>query len=262
MSLIVLSGKPGSGKTILANNLKKYFDEAGKDSIIVSEPSVEEGTFNSSHDETQGRSEYKAKVHQAFAPDRIVIADGMNFIKGFRYELWCFARESACTFCCAFCDVDDDVAYERAKARYPDHKLRDLISRLEPPSEKNKWDRPLVIVKDPNDPKVLEAISQNITAKGTKLTPRKATNAVKAGAKVSGSSDRIINEFCKELVQVQNEVPPGSEITIMGAKFTLKKPLNSAEIKRAKRDFGNRLKSFSSDANIPQLFADSLSVLF
>lgn len=37
MPLIVLTGVPCSGKTTRANELKKYFEELGKDVIVVSE---------------------------------------------------------------------------------------------------------------------------------------------------------------------------------------------------------------------------------
>lgn len=263
MALVLLSGTPGSGKTTLAEHLKKVFTDAGYECEIVSEPSVEQGTFDSSRRETIGRSDYKSAIASATKPDRIVIADGMNFIKGYRYELWCIARETGVGFVCAYCQVEPEVAFERSKLRYPEDKLRSLISRLETPDEtKNKWDKPMVLVKDANDPAVWKRIMDLALAKSSKLAPKKATAVSSQGARVHESSDRIVNDFCQELLKMGNDIPIGVPITVMGATFTLKRPLEPAKLKRAKRDFCARVKTVSSSANIPQMFADSLSVLY
>lgn len=263
MALINLVGIPGSGKTLLANNLQPLFKELGYDCIIVSEPSVEDGSFSNSKRESQARSDFKASVRRELVPGRIVIADGMNFIKGLRYELYCFAREQNLGFCCAFCDVDPSVAKERSLSRYPPLVLNDLIGRMETPTEKNKWDKPLFVVKDANDKEMLNSIVQTALSKNTKLAPKKATaKAMGSSASLNDKIDREINEFCDELLQIQNTTPLGSKITICGASFILKKQLNSGQLKRARREFGDRAKTITDTSNIPQLFADSLEILF
>jgi protein KTI12 len=136
MALIVVSGLPGSGKTSLANNLKPIFEATGRECVIVPEPSVEEGTFSAGHLETQARSDYKAAVHRALLPERVTIADGMNFIKAVRYELFCFARELGIGFCCAFCSCSDENSLARSKAHYPEKVVPDQIGRMETPNEK------------------------------------------------------------------------------------------------------------------------------
>lgn len=122
MSLILLVGVPGSGKTTLANNLKKKFDEMKQDCAIVTEKGVEAGTFDSSNNERLGRSDFKAAVGRMLSLERVVICDGMNFIKGFRYEIFCLARENHLRWCVAFCDVDDETAFNRSKEKYPNEK--------------------------------------------------------------------------------------------------------------------------------------------
>lgn len=263
MALINLAGIPGSGKTLLANNLQPIFKKLGYDCVIVSEPSVENGAFASSKSETQARSDFKASVRRALSPEKIVIADGMNFIKGFRYELYCFAREQNLRFCCVFCDVDPSVAKQRSLSRYSEYVLNDLIGRMETPTEKNKWDKPLFIVKDANDNEMLDSIVKTALSKNTQLAPKKATaKAMGSSASINDKIDREVNEFCNELLKIQNTIPLGSRVNICGASFVLKKQLNSGQLKRAKREFGDRVKTITDSSNIPQLFADSLEILF
>jgi protein KTI12 len=151
MALVVIVGVPGAGKTTLANNLKPLFEATGRECVIVTEPQVEDGAWSAHHLEIAARSDFKASVHRALLPDRVTIADGMNFIKGLRYELYCFAREAGIGFCCAFCDVSTEIAIQRSKDRYPEDILNHLIGRMETPNEKQRWDRPLVIVNDANE---------------------------------------------------------------------------------------------------------------
>lgn len=263
MALVVLSGIPGSGKTRLANHLEKAFTAAGRECVIVHEPSVEDGAFSSSRRETSGRSDFKAAIRRQLSPEKVVIADGMNFIKGFRYELFGFAREVGIGFCCAFCDVPEDVARERSKSRYPEENLNDLIGRMERPSERNKWDRPLIIVKDADDVKVHEQIVSNALSRSSKLAPKKATSkAIGSSAQVNQQIDKDINEFCNEFLKTQAIVPLGSSLNICGAKIVLKKQITPAQLKRARRDFSARAKTIGDDVNVTQLFADSLDVYF
>ena len=43
-----------------------------------------------------------------------MILDSMNYIKGFRYELYCLARNSKTTICLVFCDTDVEIAQKIA----------------------------------------------------------------------------------------------------------------------------------------------------
>ena len=262
MALIVLSGIPGSGKTHLANNLKALFEKEHHECEIVHEPSVEDGAFSSTKLEIQGRSDFKAAVRRALSPEKVVIADGMNFIKGLRYELFCIAREQNLKYCVAFCDVDQDIARERIKDRYPEKNINDLFGRMETPNERNKWDKPLFVVKDANDQEIIESIKNCALSVTSRLSSKKAT------AKQMGNSvlvndriDKEINEFCNELLKVQANVPLGSKLSICGATYILKKQLNPGQLKRARREFADRAKTITDKSNIPQLFADSLQVL-
>lgn len=49
--------------------------------------------------EKSARGSLMSAVTRQLSPDRIVIFDGMNYIKGFRYQLYCAAREYKCRTC-------------------------------------------------------------------------------------------------------------------------------------------------------------------
>lgn len=52
-----------------------------------------------SHSEKPARGALFTAVQRALALDKIVILDSLNYIKGFRYQLYCAARESKVRIC-------------------------------------------------------------------------------------------------------------------------------------------------------------------
>ena len=72
----------------------------------------------------------------------------MNYIKGFRYELFCLARNSCTTIAVVFCDTDVEIAgklcsegnYENP---FPEVLFEDYASRMERPNPAQRWDKPL-----------------------------------------------------------------------------------------------------------------------
>jgi protein KTI12 len=96
----------------------------------------------------------------------IVIADGLNYIKGFRYELYCLARTASASYCCVWVGADAAVrtggqetgiskclllnSHRRKEFGkehgYEEKDLRDLYVRFEAPDDRNRWDSPLVRV--------------------------------------------------------------------------------------------------------------------
>ncbi|KIV97742.1 hypothetical protein PV10_01452 [Exophiala mesophila] len=55
--------------------------------------------YNSASREKTARAEEFSAIKRALSKDNIVIADGLNYIKGYRYQLWCEAKAAA-TRCC------------------------------------------------------------------------------------------------------------------------------------------------------------------
>lgn len=104
VQLILVSGYPSSGKTYRSNQLVDFFESKIK---AATEPHIRRLSVIRINDQTLGlprdvyreaRSEKDARaaeysaVKRDLGRDTIVVADGLNYIKGFRYQLYCEAK--------------------------------------------------------------------------------------------------------------------------------------------------------------------------
>ena len=121
MPLIIMVGIPCSGKSTRANMLKEYLmEKKGMSVTIVNEDSL--GLSKSEYlvDATQEkilRASLKSNVEKNLDQNstNAVILDWQNYIKGYRYELYCLARKEMSTLCLIFCDTDKQTAYDRCE---------------------------------------------------------------------------------------------------------------------------------------------------
>lgn len=102
--LIIISGYPSSGKTYRSNQLVDFFNskiKAAPDPRIsrLGVVHINDQTLGLSRDVyREARSEKDARaaeysaVKRALGRDTFVIADGLNYIKGFRYQLYCESK--------------------------------------------------------------------------------------------------------------------------------------------------------------------------
>jgi len=116
MPLVILSGLPSSGKTRRAQELKQFFETrlasqsngestaASKDYRIhiVNDESLnlnKHVSYNTAADEKKARGALMSTVERLLSKDDIVIVDSLNYIKGFRYQLYCVARAIGTPHC-------------------------------------------------------------------------------------------------------------------------------------------------------------------
>ncbi|KIW26014.1 uncharacterized protein PV07_09144 [Cladophialophora immunda] len=126
MPLIIITGLPCSGKTYRAQQIASSL--ASFVTPSANEPSISKRTiqivpshhassddrdrsdsserttlrdqiYNSASHEKTARAEEFSAIKRALSKDNVVIADGLNYIKGYRYQLWCEAK-AAGTRCC------------------------------------------------------------------------------------------------------------------------------------------------------------------
>ena len=94
------------------------------------------------------RASLKSNVEKYVDQSRVVILDSMNYIKGYRYELYCLARNSMTTLCLVFCDTDKETAREWCESLeetkesnyFPPDLFEDYASRMEFPNQAKRWD--------------------------------------------------------------------------------------------------------------------------
>ncbi|EPQ28212.1 uncharacterized protein PFL1_06876 [Pseudozyma flocculosa PF-1] len=185
MALVTVSGLPSSGRTTRSQQLKHDFEvrirvaaaAASSSSsppppqqqqqqpplpsrvVIVSDDDVHvaRSAYASQRTEKPARASYLSAVTRALGKDTIVIADGgagLN-IKGFRYQLWCAAREVGVKCLTVHVHAPPALcthwnAKRRAQhgdaASYDDETLDSLFMRYEEPNPMTRWDSPLFLV--------------------------------------------------------------------------------------------------------------------
>ncbi|PWY86519.1 chromatin associated protein KTI12 [Aspergillus sclerotioniger CBS 115572] len=116
MPLIVLTGYPCSGLTYRARQLVSQL-EATQTELFNSgalpptkprykvhvvpthDPSHPRTVYDHARTEKESRGVAYARAKRALNKDSFVILDGMNYIKGYRYQLWCEAKALGTTCC-------------------------------------------------------------------------------------------------------------------------------------------------------------------
>jgi hypothetical protein len=118
--LIILTGYPCSGLTHRAHQLAAGLEEAQstlfetgaipstkpryKINIVSTHDNVNypRTVYDTARTEKEARGLAYTRAKRALGRDSFVILDGMNYIKGYRYQLWCEAKALGTT-CCVVC---------------------------------------------------------------------------------------------------------------------------------------------------------------
>lgn len=176
MPLIIISGLPASGKSTRSSELREYFFNRGKSVRVVSEDEAitnagfaKNEFFASSPKEKLVRADLKSAALRLLNNEDVVILDAGNYIKGYRYELYCASKAVRTTQCTLFCAIPTAKAWEfnerRAErdtqpddgSKYTKEVFDSLCVRFEEPHGNNRWDSPLFTVL-PEDQLDVEAI--------------------------------------------------------------------------------------------------------
>ncbi|KAH9824266.1 chromatin associated protein KTI12-domain-containing protein [Melampsora americana] len=160
MALVVISGFPCAGKTTRAMEIKEMLESrlqeddsiTLKDVVIVNDEllGVHRSSYNDSKSEKVARGHLLSHTIRYLSKNRIVLCDGMNYIKGFRYQLYCAAREAGVRNCTVHvAAIPSDCISRNAslsdETRYQEQTIGNLISRFEEPNGSTRWDSPLVV---------------------------------------------------------------------------------------------------------------------
>ena len=153
MPLIVLCGNPCCGKTTVATKLKQYF-ETQKNMVVnlINEESLgvnKNECYKDSLNEKNLRSQLRSEVEKNISDKTITIVDTLNYMKGSRYEYYCFVRNSKTRHCVIYIKSTLEKCLENNKLinePYNEDLLKDLFSRFEEPIQSNRWDCPLYTI--------------------------------------------------------------------------------------------------------------------
>ncbi|VDP60574.1 unnamed protein product [Heligmosomoides polygyrus] len=97
------------------------------------------------------RSFLRSSDQKCLNQNTIVICDCLNYIKGYRYELFLVAKQCKTTFAVLYCHVKESTCKwlneQKEGTRYKGATISDLIFRYEKPDPRNRWDSPLYKVE-------------------------------------------------------------------------------------------------------------------
>ncbi|XP_057672706.1 protein KTI12 homolog [Diorhabda carinulata] len=195
MPLVVVTGVPSSGKTTRSLELLKFFEQQGKEVHIISEldhilkAGFEKNSFYDDKDkEKHIRGVLKSEVLKLVSSNNVVILDALNYIKGYRYELFCGTKANKCTQCTLHTEINRDEAWkfnenrENEAEKYNRETFDALVMRYEDPNGNNRWDAPLFTIF-PHQVLDLDGMYTNLFKKkapkpnlSTQNPPLKSTN--------------------------------------------------------------------------------------
>lgn len=265
MPLIIICGTPVSGKTCRVVELKKFFEiEHKKAVVIVSEDQAiaklgyEKNTaYLDSQKEKRIRGYLKSEVIKHIGKDNVVILDGSNYIKGYRYELYCASKASKSTQCTIYTIRNHQEAWEanlertnrsmntgeqvETEVSYTQEVFDALTKlRFEEPNSNNRWDSPLFTVQ-PTDKLDLDAVYKVLFEKkppppnmSTQNPPLSSTNFLYELDKTTQAISQHILEAKKLGIDGEVKFPdyPGC---ILEAGFT--QNVNPQNLLRLRRQF-------------------------
>ena len=248
MPLVVMCGLPCSGKTQRAEELASFLMKQcpGREVHLVKDDfstTPINTCYTSSRDEKMARGQLKSSAERLLSQDAFVLLDSLNYIKGFRYELFCVAKHLKSTHCVVLCDTPCETAKEwnskRGESeRYSEELFDALVMRFEPPDSQNRWDHPLFTLY-PDDPIPSQAILDTLIHRkppppnqSTQSQPLSATNFLH-------ELDRRTQEIISSLLNAQRTSVVGEHVAVSGTteKVRLTKNLTMAELRRLRRQF-------------------------
>lgn len=292
MPLILLSGFPSSGKTHRTNQLISDFRAriaSSPDPRIrhlqihhISDPScgVSRDVYASARSEKDARAAFSSAIKRVLAPDVLVLADGMNYIKGFRYQLYCEAKAVQTPSCVVHvgtpvetCRGLNAAALAAGTGGYDADVFENLVFRYEEPNGMARWDAPLFVVPfdDPLPP--CDAIWEAMVGSDGKakvVRPNAAT--VLKPASEQGylyELDKTTSEVVGALTvwAADHAGEGGGQVVIQGVPTAVELPTTMpslSQLQRLRRQYIslNRVHSTLTKARIRELFVDYLNDAF
>merc|ERR1711997_120106 len=206
----------GSGKTSTVVKLQEFFQLKEKEVVVVSEEQLLGGQdknliFADSKHEKEVRGRLKSEVVRLLSKENVIICDGLNYIKGFRYELYCASKHIKTTQVTVQCDLSpEDSEYfngmREESDQYSQDIIKQLIHRYEAPISSNRWDSPLFLVL--RDGKVdydgiYDALSNTNFVYELDKQTQAVISAIMDGQKTSGAGSEIFIPGSKDKVYLK-----------------------------------------------------------
>ncbi|KAK8154555.1 chromatin associated protein KTI12 [Phyllosticta citrichinensis] len=293
MPLIIISGYPSSGKTHRANQLVDFFSQKIKDStdlkisrlklhhINDQTLGLSRDVYHSARPEKDARAAESSAIKRVLTRDDIVVADGLNYIKGFRYQLYCEAKAVQTPSCVLRVGTPVEKCREINKkllddpavdGGYAEEDFENLVFRYEEPNGMTRWDSPLFVVAYEDDTPSLDQIWDAMvgTDGKAKIVRPNAATVLKPATEQNYlyELDKTTSDIVSHIIAWQKDHPgeDGGDVSIPDAEQVVELPASSVslpQLQRIRRQFItlNRQHNLSK-ARVRDTFIDYLNDTF
>ncbi|KAK6074440.1 elongator complex associated protein kti2 [Seiridium cupressi] len=266
MPLIILAGFPTSGKSTRAKQLHRYLSERiqstsgdappkyrlhliSDQSLSISRSVYDLSTLpahvrSANASEKDARASIYGAVKRVLSDKDIVILDGLNYIKGWRYQLHCEAKAVRTPSCILQIGCGKDKAKEvnedrlrkekdgealqensdavmnEEEAPYSPENWENLVFRYEEPNPMTRWDSPLFTLVWEDDEaqtkQVFDSLWDAVAGDGRKIIkPNQATvqRSRDAGGDYLYILDKETQDIMKRILDQQSD-DGGDEIVV------------------------------------------------
>lgn len=183
-------------------------------------------------------------MERLLSHDCHVILDSLNYIKGYRYELYCLSKLLKTTQCLVYCDTPPDTALKwnsqrlQEEEQYSLETFEALVQRFESPDSRNRWDSPLIILY-PSDPLPKEELLRALLH--SKPPPPNLSTQVRplTSANFLHELDRQTQAVVSTILQLQRQGLLSGCVTVPGTdeKLTVCRDVTMAELRRFRNQF-------------------------
>lgn len=271
MPLVVLCGIPCSGKTRRCRELVNYLEQHYPDQtihLVGDEEDNKSKHYVSSREEKTQRASLKSRVERLLTRESLVILDSLNYIKGYRYELYCLSKHLLTPHCVVFCDTPLETAKEwncggESLQSYSPELLDELGMRFEPPDSRNRWDYPLFVLY-PDDPLPSENICDALFHRKPPPPNQSTQSQPLSESSFLHELDRMTQEVVRVAMDAQRSNATGWCVTVSGSqeKLVLPRHVTMAELRQLRKQFIAYSKQHpvdSSCSNITTLFVQYIN---
>eukprot|EP00116_Pleurobrachia_bachei_P005727 sb/3465989/ len=208
MPLVMMCGYPCSGKTTVTEKLKVFLETRGRCVVIIGEDGIDRSAvYNSTTGtEKEHRGDLRSKVQKLINRDTVVILDSLNYIKGFRYELFCISKNFKTPHCVVHTVVDRETCtkWNETCQHYQPELIDELVMRFEAPNSRQRWDNPCFEVgKEGIVGQTLEDIDMALFSEGAAPRPNQSTLSPALAApdflaQVESMSQQVVDEIISQ----------------------------------------------------------------
>jgi protein KTI12 len=277
MPLILIVGCPASLKSTRSKELKEFFEREKQKTVhIVSENEIVKKSeisknivYQESSKEKLIRADLKSNSLRVLSKNDLVIIDGLNYIKGYRYEIYCATKGAKANQCTLFCALTKEKSWEFNSNRddseeiYTKETFDALWQRFEEPISTNRWDAPLFSAT-PDEKLNFEEIYEALYEKKPPKPNQSTQNPPTLSTNYLFELDRITQEIISEIVSARKMGAIGP-VKIKGCSecVNISSDINASQLNKMRRQYLNfsklHLDTAGDLSKAPSLFVQYLN---